>query len=87
MGEITVSQRWMKKKEVEKQLYEIFQLIEQVHEKMEKVIEDAIEEHYVQNKRQLERVERQFDNVEQQLRDVAEESEPSLSFASKLFFV
>ncbi|WP_256832723.1 hypothetical protein [Parageobacillus thermoglucosidasius] len=54
---------------------------------MEKVVEDAIEECYEQNKMQLERVERQFDHVEQQLRDVAEESEPSLSLASKLFFV
>lgn len=82
-----MDQRWVKKEKVEKQLYEIVQLIQQVHEKMEKVIEDAIEERYVQNKMQLERVERQFDHVEQQLRDVAEEAEPSLSFASKLFFV
>lgn len=82
-----MDQRWVKKEKVEKQLYEIIQLIEQVHEKMEKVIEDAIEERYVQNKMQLERVERQFDHVEQQLRDVAKEAEPSLSFASKLFFV
>ncbi|SFA46111.1 hypothetical protein SAMN05192569_101122 [Parageobacillus thermantarcticus] len=82
-----MDQRWVKKEKVEKQLYEIVQLIQQVHEKMEKVIEDAIEERYVQNKMQLERVERQFDHVEQQLRDVVEEAEPSLSFASKLFFV
>lgn len=82
-----MSQRWVEKEEAEKQLYEILQLIQQVHEKMEKVVEDAIEECYEQNKMQLERVERQFDHVEQQLRDVAEESEPPLSLASKLFFV
>lgn len=84
---MTVDQRWVQKETVEKQLCEMVQLIEQVQEKIEKVIENAIEERYVQNKMQLERVKRQFDHVEQQLRDVAEEAEPSLSFASKLFFV
>jgi hypothetical protein len=82
-----VDQRWVKKEEVEKQLYEIFQLIQQVDAKMDQVIEDVITERYEQSKIQFERLEQQFSNVEQQLHDFAKESERSLPFASKLYFV
>jgi hypothetical protein len=82
-----VDQRWAKKEEVEKQLYEIFQLIQQVDAKMEKVIEDIIEERYEQNQTQFERLEQQLANVEEQLDDFAEGEDPSLPFASKLYFV
>jgi chromosome segregation ATPase len=87
MGGITVDQRWAKKEKVEKQLYEIFQLIQQVDAKMEKVIEDIIEERYEQNKTQFDRLEQQLANVEQQLDDFTEEADRSLPFASKLYFV
>jgi response regulator RpfG family c-di-GMP phosphodiesterase len=82
-----VDQRWAKKEEVEKQLYEIFQLIQQVDAKMEKVIEDIIEERYEQNQTQFERLEQQLANVEEQLDDFAEGEDSSLPFASKLYFV
>jgi hypothetical protein len=82
-----VNQRWAKKEEVEKQLYEIFRLIQQVDAKMEKVIEDIIEERYEQNKTQFDRLEQQLENVEQQLDDCTEGADQSLPFASKLYFV
>jgi t-SNARE complex subunit (syntaxin) len=82
-----MSKRFVKKEEVERQLQEIFQLIQQVDEKMEKVIAEVIEERYEQNKMQLDQLQEQLTNVERRLHRADAESEPELPLSSKLYFV
>jgi hypothetical protein len=82
-----MSKRFVKKEEVERQLQEIFQLIQQVDEKMEKVIAEVIEERYEQNKMQLDQLQEQLTNVERRLHHADAESEPELPLSSKLYFV
>jgi t-SNARE complex subunit (syntaxin) len=86
-GEQGMSKRFVKKEEVEKQLIEIFQLIEQVDEKMEKVIAEVIEERYEQNQMQLDQLQEQLANVERRLHRADAEHETELPFPSKLYFV
>jgi hypothetical protein len=82
-GKQGMSKRFVKKEEVERQLLEIFQLIEQVDEKMEKVISEVIEERYEQNKMQLDQLQEQLENVERRLH----RADAELPFPSKLYFV
>jgi uncharacterized protein YecA (UPF0149 family) len=69
-----MNERWVKKEEVEKQLYEIFQLMQQIDEKMEKVIDDMIEERYEQQQAQLDQLGEQVGKVEQRLNDETEKA-------------
>ncbi len=69
-----MNERWVKKEEVEKQLYKIFQLMQQIDEKMEKVIDDMIEERYEQQQAQLDQLGEQVGKVEQRLNDETEKA-------------
>ncbi|KYD04054.1 hypothetical protein B4119_2457 [Parageobacillus caldoxylosilyticus] len=86
-GRQEMSKRFVKKEEVERELQEIFQLIQQVDEKMEKVIAEVLEERYEQNKIQLDQLQEQLTNVERQLHRADAEREPGLPLSSKLYFV
>jgi hypothetical protein len=74
MGGDVMNERWVKKEEVEKQLYEIFQLMQQVDEKIEKVIDNMIEKRYEQHQAQVDQLGEQLGQVEQRLNDETEEA-------------
>ncbi|WP_035098069.1 hypothetical protein [Anoxybacteroides tepidamans] len=76
--------RWVKKEAVEKQLGEILELMQQIEDKMDRVIDDLINEQCESEKAQIAELKAQLETVEQQLDD---EGEEKMFVPSKLHFV
>ncbi|MBA2875075.1 hypothetical protein [Thermaerobacillus caldiproteolyticus] len=89
-----MEKRWVKKEDVEKQLYEIVQLMQQVDEKIGNVIEGMIHEQYEQSQTKIEKLELHLENIENRVSDESEKAEEfqqqlplPTSVSSKLNFV
>jgi hypothetical protein len=68
MGEeIIMKERWVKKEEVEKQLDEIFQLMLEIDDKMEKVIHNIVVHHCETNEASIKDLEKRVEKIESYL--------------------
>jgi hypothetical protein len=81
--------RWVKKEEVEKQLNEIFQLIQEIDCKMDDIIHSVIIEHCEQKEahiheltKRLEKVENHLENETTKQADVFQNTLPLSAFSS-----
>jgi F0F1-type ATP synthase membrane subunit b/b' len=64
-----MEQRWVKKEEVEKQLNDIFQLMQEIDRKMDDIINSTIVEYCEQKEEQINQLTKQLEKMENHLDD------------------
>jgi peptidoglycan hydrolase CwlO-like protein len=75
--------RWVKTEAVEKQLGEILELMQQIEDKMDRVLDDLIQERCEHEEAQIAELKARLERTEQRL----DEGEEKIFVPSKLHFV